>query len=435
MNKKEVMEIRRQFVPERCTISRMCCCYVTHEKEVIPLPASRFLGLEDVEQAKYFAIFRKALSGTIGRNLLNVEFPRSAELVSGGAATAGGPMPDDRIPDDAIPGDTVPGGLARAAADFDGEVPDSELPDEEGTPVGAQTLLLELLDSRLEDDALTAEFFRRVAASYNYGENYLILMVYGAYDIPRRGSDGSTMFDASANVYPHILVTICPVKESRAELAFDPQSGPHERDREPVVDKPMNGILFPAFNDCESDIHSALYYCAKTDDTQENFFRLVLGSPAPFLAPAQKNAFCDVTAEALGDNCDFETAKKVQQNLGEMMEKAQEEAESLELSGGDVRRLLESSGVPDENLEDFEENFSRATGGGPIAAVNVADSKKLRVESTGIRITADAASADLIETRFLDGHPCLVIAADDHVTVNGVPVRTALTPRQKEPER
>ena len=33
MNKKEVLEIRKQFTPENCTITRICGCYVDHEKE------------------------------------------------------------------------------------------------------------------------------------------------------------------------------------------------------------------------------------------------------------------------------------------------------------------------------------------------------------------------------------------------------------------
>lgn len=33
MNKKEVWEIRKQFTPENCTITRICGCYVDHEKE------------------------------------------------------------------------------------------------------------------------------------------------------------------------------------------------------------------------------------------------------------------------------------------------------------------------------------------------------------------------------------------------------------------
>ena len=33
MNKKEVLEIRKQFTPENCAITRICGCYVDHEKE------------------------------------------------------------------------------------------------------------------------------------------------------------------------------------------------------------------------------------------------------------------------------------------------------------------------------------------------------------------------------------------------------------------
>ena len=33
MNKKEVLEIRKQFTPENCVITRICGCYVDHEKE------------------------------------------------------------------------------------------------------------------------------------------------------------------------------------------------------------------------------------------------------------------------------------------------------------------------------------------------------------------------------------------------------------------
>ena len=35
MNKKEILEIRKQFTPANCAITRICGCYVNHEKEKI----------------------------------------------------------------------------------------------------------------------------------------------------------------------------------------------------------------------------------------------------------------------------------------------------------------------------------------------------------------------------------------------------------------
>lgn len=32
MNKKEILEIKKQFTPVNCAITRICGCYVDHEK-------------------------------------------------------------------------------------------------------------------------------------------------------------------------------------------------------------------------------------------------------------------------------------------------------------------------------------------------------------------------------------------------------------------
>ena len=75
MNKKEISELKKQFTPDNCTISRICGCYVDSEKEKRLEMRESFLSLSDEEMFKYFEIFKKTLSGTIGKNLLNLEFP------------------------------------------------------------------------------------------------------------------------------------------------------------------------------------------------------------------------------------------------------------------------------------------------------------------------------------------------------------------------
>ena len=58
-----------------------------------------------------------------------------------------------------------------------------EFPLETESEGGTQEFLLKLRNSRLTDDALLEEFYNRVINSYNYAENYLILLVHAAYDI------------------------------------------------------------------------------------------------------------------------------------------------------------------------------------------------------------------------------------------------------------
>lgn len=42
MNKKEVLEIRKQYTPERCSITRICGCYVNGNKEIVSPPKRPF---------------------------------------------------------------------------------------------------------------------------------------------------------------------------------------------------------------------------------------------------------------------------------------------------------------------------------------------------------------------------------------------------------
>ena len=57
-------------------------------------------------------------------------------------------------------------------------------------PGGTQEFLLKLRDSRLEDDMLLDEFYDKVIATYEYAENYYIILIHAMYDIPGKTSDG-----------------------------------------------------------------------------------------------------------------------------------------------------------------------------------------------------------------------------------------------------
>ena len=83
MNKKEVLEIRKQFSPKNCAITKICGCYVDYEKNKKMESKDAFLALPEEEAFKYFDIFKKTLSGSIGKNMLNMEFPLDAEMPGG----------------------------------------------------------------------------------------------------------------------------------------------------------------------------------------------------------------------------------------------------------------------------------------------------------------------------------------------------------------
>ena len=83
MNKKEISEIKKQFSPSNCAITRICGCYVDGEKNKKTKLKEAFLSLSEEEMFKYFEIFKKTLSGTLGKNLINMEFPLEQEKEGG----------------------------------------------------------------------------------------------------------------------------------------------------------------------------------------------------------------------------------------------------------------------------------------------------------------------------------------------------------------
>ena len=383
MNKKEVLEIRKQFTPANCAITRIAGCYVDHEKNKKMESKSAFLSLPEEEAFKYFDIFKKTLSGTMGKNMLNMEFPIDQEM-----------------------------------------------------PGGTQEFLMKLKASKLEDDMLLEEFYDKVIATYEYAENYYIILIHAMYDVPGRSSDNLEMFDASDEVYEYLVCSICPVSLSKAGLSYNAESNCiQDRIRDWVVDMPDKGFLFPAFNDRSTDIHGVLYYTKKSEDLQPELIEQLLGARMPMSANTQKEPFQMLIEDTLGEDGDYETIRNIHDTLNDMIEEHKEEPEPLQLDKTDVRKVFEKSGVSSEKMECFDQNYEETAGEKTsLLATNITETKKFQIETPDIVIKVNPERADLIETRVIDGRQCLVIAVDDHIEVNGVNVRTLKRKKSTEEE-
>lgn len=383
MNKKEVLEIRKQFTPANCAITRIAGCYVDHEKNKKMESKSAFLSLPEEEAFKYFDIFKKTLSGTMGKNMLNMEFPIDQEM-----------------------------------------------------PGGTQEFLMKLKGSKLEDDMLLEEFYDKVIATYEYAENYYIILIHAMYDVPGKSSDNLEMFDASDEVFEYLLCSICPVSLSKAGLSYNAESNCiQDRIRDWVVDMPDKGFLFPAFNERSTDIHGVLYYTKKSEDLQPELIEQLLGARMPMSANTQKETFQMLIEDTLGEDGDYEIIRNIHDTLNEMIEEHKEEPEPLQLDKTDVRKVFEQSGVSSEKMESFDQNYEETAGEKTsLLASNITETKKFQIETPDIVIKVNPDRADLIETRMIDGRQCIVIAVDDHIEVNGVYVRTLKRPQNEAEE-
>lgn len=371
MNKKEISEIKKQFTPSNCAITRICGCYVDGEKNKKTRVREAFLSLSEEEMHKYFDIFRKTLSGTPGKNLLNMEFPLDQEMED-----------------------------------------------------GAQAFLLRLRNSKLKDDELLEAFYDKIIEHYDYGENYYIILIHAVYDIPGKSSDNLEMFDASDEIYEHILCSICPVNLSKAGLCYNAESNAIEdRIRDWIVEMPDVGFLFPVFNDRSADIHGLLYYAKNPEQLHTSFVDECLGCTAPLSAGSQRDSFNALVEETLGEDCACDTVMSIHEKLNEWVEAQKDSPDPVVLTKSEVKRLFEESGVQDEKLEAFDRQYDQAAGEqSSLVAANITNTRRMEIKTPDVVIHVNPERAELVETRTIDGRPCLVIPVEDNVEVNGIRV-------------
>ena len=337
MNKKEVLELKRRFKKDQATFTQLVGCYVDCNHNKVCKFGGKFLTLEEDEYYKYLEIANKVLSGTVGNNLLDLEFPLQEEEVG-----------------------------------------------------GRQQILMALRESKLENEELLDTYYDLVIDTYDEAGNYLILLYLDSYDVMTRTRDNINL-DESEEVYEYLLCAICPVALSKPGLGYledEQRIGPRIRDW--VVGAPDTGFLFPAFNDRSTDIHSALFYTKNTKEPHSEFMANGLGCGVERTATEQKMAFHSIIRNVLGAESEGteDTLLDIQQNLSDMIEdyseKHEEEDGPFLLDKEVVQKVLTDSNVSEEKMTRIEKSMDEAFGEKLPIAENVIDAKALEANEARI---------------------------------------------------
>jgi hypothetical protein len=374
MNEKEIAELRRRFRADKSSISRVRGCYVNEKREIISQFDQSLGILGQTESEQLLATLRKTLSGTLGKNLLDIPFD-TRQVVEG----------------------------------------------------DQHKLLMTLRNSALRDEEAVSAFYQRVIQSLDLEGNYLILLAQDDYDVPYRSKDGERQDDASSEVFRYILCSICPVKQTKEALSYYVyENAFHSISADWVVSAPEMGFLFPSFDERSTNLYDALYYCKDTSQTHPDFVEAVFHAPAPMPAAQQMETFQTLLEDTLSDDCRYQVVQSVHGKLREMIEehKANKVEDPLVVDKGTVRRVLESSGVAEEHVEAFEERYDDAFGADTdLSPRNLVDTKQLEITTPDVTIKVSPDRGDLVETRLIDGARYILIRAEEGVAVNGVPIQ------------
>lgn len=412
MNKKDVLELKKRYKKESCTINRLAGCYVDANKHKVLKLNEDFLNMKEEEFFKFMDIAKKTMTGTIGNNILELDFPI-----------------------------------------------------EEENPGGKQQFLYALRDDGLNNEELLDRLYDLIIDGYQYVGNYLILVYHDTYDIMTRTSDNMKL-DESEEVYEYLLVAICPVALSKAGLGYRADENRiGARIRDWVVGVPDLGFLFPAFDNRSADIHKVDYFVRDAKDSHAEFVEDVLGCGAKRTAVEQRTTFSAIVKRAYGiDEVGGEEAlMNIQESFNSRIDTGEEMTESqiaaIVLDEPTITEILDENGIEGEQARIIKEVTLEEFADEIPCVANLIDNKALtanakekekkelvkevaslknelaetkkelkegisgdEVKTYDVVVRVKPEKASQIKSSVIDGQKCLIIPMNDNenANVNGV---------------
>ena len=301
MKNSDRNELRRRFVKDN-SISRLALCYVNSSREKVVVQNEVFLNLPEEDMFKYLDIAKKSLSGNIGDNLLELSFTGKQE-------------------------------------------------EEEN-----YRFLLGLRESGLKNEELIDVLFDKIIECYVYDGNYLITAIYDTYDVPVKTTDKMKL-DESEEQFSYIIVSICPVNQTKPGLGYLPlENRMGAREKDWVAGAPDAAFMFPSFSDRSTDIHKVVFYTKDTAQLHEEIIDSVLGCGTKRTATQCREVLKSAVSEIVGaENKEKarNTLLEIHDSLNSILEEYQAEEPEKE-EARPLDRIILTAAVKDVIKDDAE---------------------------------------------------------------------------------
>ena len=373
MNEKEVGEIRRRVRRDRSNMTAIYGCYVNDRKEIISEFKQSTGIMPENEAEKYFGLLKRTLSGSIGRNLIDITF-RTQQVAN---------SPEHKF-------------------------------------------LMDLRNSQLKDENLRVQLYERIIQSVDFQENFLILLGCDSYDVPFKNSNDEKDSEASSETYTYLLCAVCPVKQTKPNLRYNAEEKNFtDGGAAQVPSAPEIGFLFPAFDSRTTNIYNALFYTHSPKDNHEKLIDTLFCVNPPKPAAEQKKSFETLLGTSLQEECSLEVVQTVHEQLCQSIDLHKESrvADPLLISKEEVTRTLTDCGVSEKSVAKFSVEYDSVFGmDTQLHPKNIINNKRFEINTPDVSITVSPERSDLIETRVIGGVKYILICADENVEVNGVPI-------------
>lgn len=370
MTEKELREIKRRFRQDKNNILSIKGCLVNSQKVIVTHIDQPMASCSVDETDKILSIMKKTLSGSLGTNLLDLEFTAK-------------------------------------------QVMDEPY----------NKLLRDLRDSRLKNENALEALYQKIIDSVHFEDSFAILLAFDSYDVFEYSKDGVKEEDSSTQ-FNYFVCCVCPVKPLNSGLYFrEHDSSFRSIEAHAILGAPEIGFMFPAFDNRAANIYNSLYYTKDISDIHNEFIQNIFNVELPMAPAEQSGRLRSCIKGTLAEDCDFETVRSVHNQISEMIAEHKEAKidEPLRLTKTKLKTVLQYCGVDEDRVEEFDKNFNSNFGeNAELAPKAVVNTNKFELNTPNVTIKVDPEHTDLVSTQIINGVKYILIRANDGVEVNGM---------------
>lgn len=373
MNKKDLNELRKNFssASDLFTLNHVVSAFVDAEKNIKCIKSDAFHNIPSEECDCYMETLRRVLAGTLGKGLLEYEFPNEAY-----------------------------------------------------EETGAQHIFYEALQSKLFDESAVNLMLDQIVKNMEYVSTYAILIGHCTYTVfNKTRNDEINPYDSIE--YSFLVTAICPVEVRIDGLIYNEDDNAIEKktayDRI-VSEVPTDGFLYPTFTGRGPDVNHVLYSARKPKEINTSIVENVLGCKFICTANQEKENFHHLLEDVVADELSYTIITDVNEKLKSIAEEYKNDAELPSVDDIQMRDILLDSGVSEEKAEQVQNLYREITREKPLSVCNITENKTVLVtEGVTVQISKDSTSK--VRTQYINGKRYLLIYIDEpQIKVNGMNV-------------
>jgi hypothetical protein len=269
----------------------------------------------------------------------------------------------------------------------------------------------------------------KVAQNYKYDTDVVITFLRAEYfkgANKRRSKETDEASDDNVFAFEFMMCSVNKIDHPKKSLQFDFIE--KEFKANSVLDSiinltaPLDGFMFPCFNNNCADVNKIMYYTDKPKNINMDFVKKILNCEFKKTAEQEKVEFSSILKGVIGEKIAPETMQTIYENLAKKLED-EGEVETPAVTLDDIKDVLEDSGIDD--ITGFEEAYTEVAGdtGYEFKVQNIIPdmgSKSMKISTEGISLSFRPKELKNIR-KVVDskGCMCLVIELLEDVDIDG----------------